>query len=1127
MTDIGHPPDATVDGADEARLDGAGSVSQAAAGAPPVVAVVVTHDPGPWLEEALSSLVAQDYPNLSILVLDAASHEDPTARIAAIAPAAYVRRVAENHGFGPTANDLLNVVEGASHYVLLHDDVALEPDAVRLLLEEAYRSNAGVVAPKIVAWDDPRLLLAVGASADKSGHVVAYGRGERDQEQHDAVRDVFVAPGGCQLVRADLFAALGGFDPAIVLLGEDVDLSWRAQVAGARVVVAPAARVRHREATVTGERPLAVASVLDAERVEDLAETLSRLDLRHRVRTVCIAYGRVHALRVLPQAFLLMLFEAVAARRGAVRRMLGAWRWNLNAISDIREMRKRVATSRVVADGEIRRLQTRGTTRIAAALRGSIAAEERALGVGAAGRELAGAITQGGVRSTVAVWLTLVLVFLVGSRHLIGQGIPAIGQLLAPPDDPWETLQLFFAGWHPSGLGSSASPPFGFLLAGLGGTVLLGAEDLLQKIALLGALPVGVVGMHRLASPLGSWRPRLVGALLYAAVPLPYDALARGRWSALVSYALMPWAVARLLRATGLPPFGAPAAPEATGRRRRRRAAGPRTPADAVEALLGAEAGTLDQVDTEELRVAAIAVAGRHPAVDDESYPQTAPPVWVRHPGSSIEQVAPAAILFALAVALSPPVGLAILVASVAVAVGFAAVGPRASGAGSLRLGLGALGGAAVLLVPWSIELLTPGTPWALVGGVGAPRADAPGLGELLAFHVGDMPLAPLAAGVLVAAVLPLLVGTGWRLQWATRLWVAAVFTWIVAWAAGRGWLLVDPPAADVLIAPAAVAIVLAASLGLSAFERDLPGYDFGWRQLASIAAALAGLVATVPMLAAAVDGRWRIPPRDFAGVLSWMPEEVPKGDFRVLWVGAPDAIPGDGWRLSDGLAYTTSRNGPGDITMLWPGPDDGATGLLADALAVARRGETTRVGALLGPLGVRYVAVPRAAAPAGQEAPGSPPPVGLLDALRGQVDLRVINVDDSLVLFENAAWEPIRSIGAQPVLQPGSAILHSTGDVAAGTVHVAEAHSDRWSLEVNGADAPQSKVDNWANGFQVAGPGRGTLSYSTPPVRYLLLLVELALWIGAIRFAVLTVRRRRAAIDAERGASLDEGSAR
>ena len=53
-----------------------------------------------------------------------------------------------------------HVVEGASHFVFCHDDVAPAPDAIRLMVEEAFRSNAGVVAPKLVDWDDAERLLA-------------------------------------------------------------------------------------------------------------------------------------------------------------------------------------------------------------------------------------------------------------------------------------------------------------------------------------------------------------------------------------------------------------------------------------------------------------------------------------------------------------------------------------------------------------------------------------------------------------------------------------------------------------------------------------------------------------------------------------------------------------------------------------------------------------------------------------------------------------------------------------------------------------------------------------------------------------------------------------------------------
>ena len=77
--------------------------------APPVVAVIVTHDPGEWFEETLRAFGAQDYPELSILILDSGSSVDPTPRVADVLPGAFVRVMPTNKGFGATANEVLAI----------------------------------------------------------------------------------------------------------------------------------------------------------------------------------------------------------------------------------------------------------------------------------------------------------------------------------------------------------------------------------------------------------------------------------------------------------------------------------------------------------------------------------------------------------------------------------------------------------------------------------------------------------------------------------------------------------------------------------------------------------------------------------------------------------------------------------------------------------------------------------------------------------------------------------------------------------------------------------------------------------------------------------------------------------
>ncbi len=514
-----------------------------AASVPAVVAVVVTHDAGDWLEECLASLAAQDYPNLSVLVLDAASAEDPTRRVAGVMPGAYVRRLPTNPGYAAATNDVLEVVEGASHLLLCHDDVALDPEAVRVLVEEAYRSNAGIVAPKVVSWDDPTQLLNVGATVDKMGMAVPLvERGELDQEQHDGVRDVFCAPSGCMLIRADLFRSLGGFDSAMVFCGEDVDLSWRAQVAGARIVVAPSARVRHREATGSGLRlPPGATS----------AQDLESWRLRHAMRAALKSYGPVHRLRVLPQAVAVSLFRMLAALVSAKPRLasgiVGAWRWNMakENRASLKVGRREVRRTRSMSDAEVRRLQSRGTAGLTDFAREHhLTASDQERLVEVANRGVAVAF-----RPTPFIGTAMVvgLVLFFGSRSLVSGELTALGDQLPFSVGPTELLRNWASAWRLQGIGGEGFGPPAQAFLGLAGSLLLGAMGLLQKILVLGLIPAGLVGAARMARPLDSDRARLAVLVAYAAIPVPWNALATGRWSGLVVWAFLPWATASLM----------------------------------------------------------------------------------------------------------------------------------------------------------------------------------------------------------------------------------------------------------------------------------------------------------------------------------------------------------------------------------------------------------------------------------------------------------------------------------------------------------------------------------------------------------------------------------------------------
>jgi len=326
---------------------------------PSVVAVVVARGESVHLEACLSALAASDYPDLTVLLM-APAGSDLKPRVAEVFPRAFVRPV-EVDGFASAANEALATVAGAPFLLFCHDDVVLDPAAVRILVEEAYRSNAAVVGPKIVDVDRPEILREVGWSVDRFGvphsDIVL---DELDQEQHDAVRDVFFVGEPCALVRADLFAAMEGYDVDCDPGATALDFCWRARLAGARVIVAPDARVRHHG---TDEEP---------------DPGVAR---RHQVRALLTSTSTARLLWIVPVALVVQFAEAIvyfARRRAAVgRALIGAWTYNLGHLGEVRTARSRAQAARVVGDAEIHALQFRGSARVSAYVATTLHAPDR------------------------------------------------------------------------------------------------------------------------------------------------------------------------------------------------------------------------------------------------------------------------------------------------------------------------------------------------------------------------------------------------------------------------------------------------------------------------------------------------------------------------------------------------------------------------------------------------------------------------------------------------------------------------------------------------------------------------------------------------------------------------------
>ncbi len=204
------------------------------------------------MEQFLPSVVATDYPNLEIIVADNGSTDQSILFLQKNYPSITLLQSPTNEGFAGGYNWALKRVE-ASYYVLLNSDVEVSPNWVNPIIQ-LMESDQTIVAcqPKICSYQQKHLFEYAGASGgwiDFLGYPFSRGRVfdvcEPDNGQYDDISPIFWASGAALFIRSAVFHEMNGFDPYFFAHQEEIDLCWRMQLKGYKIMVCPASFVFH------------------------------------------------------------------------------------------------------------------------------------------------------------------------------------------------------------------------------------------------------------------------------------------------------------------------------------------------------------------------------------------------------------------------------------------------------------------------------------------------------------------------------------------------------------------------------------------------------------------------------------------------------------------------------------------------------------------------------------------------------------------------------------------------------------------------------------------------------------------------------------------------------------------
>jgi len=225
---------------------------------PRVTVVVPTYNGLRLLVPCLDALRAQMYQPFRVIVVDDGSSDGTVGVIGSRYPGVDLLRVTTNGGLARAQNAGFAAAD-TEFVAFLNNDTEAEPRWLERLVAAAdAHPRAWAVASKLRLWDRRDTLHAAGDGFGTDGVPRNLGVWEHDDGQWDDGRCIWGPQGGAALYRRAALAALSDtllgtpFDESFFMYCEDVDLNWRARLAGYETAFAPDAVVFHHLSATAG-----------------------------------------------------------------------------------------------------------------------------------------------------------------------------------------------------------------------------------------------------------------------------------------------------------------------------------------------------------------------------------------------------------------------------------------------------------------------------------------------------------------------------------------------------------------------------------------------------------------------------------------------------------------------------------------------------------------------------------------------------------------------------------------------------------------------------------------------------------------------------------------------------------
>lgn len=209
------------------------------------------------LEVCYNSLRNQSYKDFTIVLVDNNSKDESVKFTEKNYPEVKILKLDFNTGFSVAVNEgikySMDILE-SDFILLLNNDTECKPDFLEEMIKGFKDENTGSVACKMINFYDRNIIDDAGDFIKRKGSPFARGFEEKDSGQFDKAEFIFGACAGAAIYKREVVEKIGYFDDDFFAYYEDVDFSFRMQLAGFKCFYNPKAVCYHKRGATTSSK---------------------------------------------------------------------------------------------------------------------------------------------------------------------------------------------------------------------------------------------------------------------------------------------------------------------------------------------------------------------------------------------------------------------------------------------------------------------------------------------------------------------------------------------------------------------------------------------------------------------------------------------------------------------------------------------------------------------------------------------------------------------------------------------------------------------------------------------------------------------------------------------------------